>query len=178
MLMKLLGVSYQVVVSDFDEESIKISNPAKFVERLSFEKAKLVSSKNKKAIVIGADTAVVLGTTILGKPKDEKDAFKTLSRLSGTKHQIVTGFTVIDGRSGKVVTRSSISKVQMKKLTPAEIKAYIKTKEPMDKAGSYAVNEMGGLFVEKIEGDFFNIIGLPIKDVRLVLNELGIKTLV
>lgn len=177
-LMKLLGVPFEVVISDFDESSIKIKDPGKFVERLSFEKAKAVAVRYKEAIVIGADTAVVLGKQILGKPLDELDAGKMLSSLSGMEHLIITGLTVIDGTNRKTETKSITSKVKMKKLSRDEIMAYIATGEPMDRAGAYAVNERGGLFVEKIDGDFFSIVGLPMKDLRKILLKLGVKTLI
>lgn len=176
-LMKLLGVPFDVVVSDFDESLVTLKDPREFAEELSRKKAEIVAQKFENAVIIGADTVVALGSQILGKPKDEKDAERLLNLLSGTEHSIITGYTVMDVSSGSIATRSVVSKVKLKELTRGEVKAYIVTGEPMDKAGAYAVQEKGGLFVERIDGDFFNIVGLPLKNIREELKKLGIKTL-
>ncbi len=176
-LMKLLGVPFEIVASDFDESSIKTKDPKKLVERLSYEKARVVAKRFKNAIVIGGDTVVVLGKKIIGKPKDKRDAEKTLKLLSGTKHTIITGLTVIDVHSGRKITKSAELVVKMKKLTNKEIEAYVKTGEPMGHAGSYAVNERGGIFVKEVSGDFFSAIGLPLRDLREAMIKFEVKTI-
>ncbi|HVZ66909.1 MAG TPA: Maf family protein [Patescibacteria group bacterium] len=176
-LMKFLGIPFDVVSSDFDETRIPDTDYKQFVEALSFEKAKVVAAAFDDAIIIGADTVVVLDGKVLGKPKDKEDAAKTLKLLSGTKHLIITGYTIFDTKTGRVVNGSVESAVKLKVLTDSEIKAYIETGEPMDKAGSYAVQGIGGLFVERVEGDYFNIVGLPLKDLRRHLADFGVKTL-
>ena len=136
------------------------------VEKLSLAKAKLIAKKNPGAIIIGADTTVIFKKEIIGKPKSKADAFRILRLLSGNTHEIVTGFTVIKG--SKSITKHVISKVKFKKLSNAEIKAYV------DKAGGYGIQEKGGLFMENITGDYFNVVGLPIFAVAQALKQFGV----
>ncbi len=173
-LMKLLEVPFEIIGSEYVEVLENPESPRRTVELFSYHKAEDVARKFTDAIIIGADTVVVLGDQILGKPVDEKDAVRLLNMLSGTEHSIITGFTVLDAASGKSITESIESKVKMKKLTAREIDSYIATGEPMDKAGAYAVQERGGLFVEEIRGDFFNIVGLPLKDLKKALSKFGV----
>jgi septum formation protein len=171
-ILEQVGLDFDVVVSDFDEAKLKFKTPQEMVENLSFEKAKLIAKKYPSAIVIGADTTVIFKNEIIGKPKSKEDAVRILKLLSGNTHEIVTGFTVIKGK--KSITRHVISRVKFKKLTEAEIKAYVATGEPMDKAGGYGIQERGGLFIESIDGDYFNVVGLPIFAVAEALKEFGI----
>lgn len=174
-LLKQIGLNFEVVVSDIDEKIDKNLKPDKLAENLSLQKAEDVAKKYKDAIIIAADTFVVLDNEILGKPGTAKKAREMLKKLSGKVHSVITGFTIIDTKSGKTVTKSVKSKVFMKKLTKEEIDAYVNTGEPLDKAGAYAVQERGGLFVKKIEGDFFNVVGLPIFAVTKALKKFGVK---
>ena len=112
------------------------------VKKLSLEKAKIIAVKNPNAVIIGADTTVIYKNEIIGKPTSKQDAVRILKLLSGKVHEVVTGFTVISGKNS--VTKAVTSKVKFKKLTDAEIKAYVKTGEPMDKAGGYGIQEKGG----------------------------------
>jgi septum formation protein len=172
-ILEQVGLDFTVEVSDFDETQIKFKTPQEMVKKLSLEKAKIIAKKNPNAIIIGADTDVVLNNEILGKPKSKQDAVRILKLLSGKAHEVITGFTVISGN--KVVTKHVTSKVKFKKLTDAEIKAYVKTGEPMDKAGGYGIQEKGGLFIEDIQGDYSNIVGLPIFAVSEVLKQFGVE---
>ncbi len=176
-LMNLLCVEFEVIASDFDEKLDNPKNPKETVESLAHGKAKAVANKFEHAIIIGADTVVVHKGEILGKPKSQEDAKRMLNLLSGTEHSIITGLSVIDTDTGQTSVQSVESKVKFKNLSDNEINAYIATGEPMDKAGSYAVQERGGLFVEKITGDYFNIVGLPLKDLRAELSKFGVKIL-
>jgi septum formation protein len=171
-ILEQIGLGFEVAVSDFDETQIKFKTPQEMVKKLSLEKAKIIAQKNPDAIVIGADTDVVLDNEILGKPKSKQDAVRILKLLSGKVHKVVTGFTVISGK--KSITKHVTSKVKFKKLSEAEIKAYVATGEPMDKAGGYGIQERGGLFIESIMGDYFNVVGLPIFAVSKALKEFGI----
>jgi septum formation protein len=171
-ILEQVGLDFDVVVSDFDEAKIKFKTPQEMVEKLSLEKVKIIAKKYPKAIIIGADTTVIFKNEIIGKPKSKADAFRILRLLSGNTHEIVTGFTVIKGN--KSITKHVISKVRFKKMTEAEIKAYIATGEPMDKAGGYGIQERGSLFIESIDGDYFNVVGLPIFAVAEALKEFGI----
>ncbi|HMS22706.1 MAG TPA: Maf family protein [Candidatus Levybacteria bacterium] len=176
-LMKLLQIPFEVIASNYDEESEKFSNGKEMVEGLSFNKAKVVSDKYKDAVIIAADTAVVLGETVIGKPKDIKNAREILRMLSGTSHKVITGYTIFDSKTNQHVTSSVTSGVTFKNVTDAEINYYLALGEYKDKAGGYAVQEVGGVFVEDIQGDFFNVVGLPLKDIRRELENFGIKTL-
>jgi len=171
-ILEQVGLDFEVVVSDFDETKIKFKNPQEMVEKLSLEKAKLIAKKYPSAIVIGADTTVIFRKEIIGKPKSKQDAVRILKLLSDNTHEIVTGFTVI--KESKSITEHVISKVKFKKLSEAEIKAYVATGEPMDKAGGYGIQEKGGLFIESIEGDYFNVVGLPIFAVAEALKQFGV----
>jgi len=174
-LLKSIKLKFEVVVSDFNEDLIVEKNPKKLVEKISKQKAKTVAKKHKNAIIIAADTTVVLDGGIIGKPGSKKDAIEILKKLSNRSHEVITGFTVLDSKTKKIVTKSVVSKVYFKKLTEKEILAYIKTGEPMDKAGAYGVQDRAGAFIEKIEGDFFNVVGLPIFNVCKALLKFDIN---
>lgn len=169
-----MGLNFEVIVSNFEEKIEDNLKPQELAEKFSLQKAKDVAKKQKNAIIIAADTFVVLNNEILGKPKTGENARRMLKKLSGKSHLVITGFTIIDTKSGKTVTKSVKSKVYFKRLTNQEINSYVATGEPLDKAGAYAVQEKGGLFVEKIEGDFFNIVGLPIFDLVKELKKFGV----
>jgi len=176
-LLKNIGLKFAVEVSDVKEKIDVNINPRKIAENLSLEKARKIAIKHRNALIIAADTFVVYKNKIIGKPKTEKNARKMLKLLSGEQHLVITGFTIIDTKSGKTVTKSDETKVYLKKMTRDEIDAYIKTKEPLDKAGAYAAQEKGGLFVEKIEGDFLNVVGLPIFKLTSELKKFNVKIL-
>ena len=157
-LLSLITTDFTVKSAEVDETLPNGITPNKAVEYLS--KIKVEPLKNDKDIVIGADTVVALDGKILGKPKDRDDAFSTLKTLSGKEHCVFTGVSVIKG--DKCQTFSVKTKVKMFDLTDEEINSYILTGEPFDKAGSYGIQGKGSLLVEKIDGDYFNVVGLPI----------------
>lgn len=171
-LLEQIGLTFIVKTSDVDEDDVPVLPPHALVEYISLKKAKKISEKYPKAVVIGADTLIVCKGEIIGKPNSEKDAKDILKKLSGQVHTVITGVTVI--KENKVLTRHELSKVYFKKLTDEEIDSYVKTGEPMDKAGAYGVQEKGVLFVEKIEGDYQNVVGLPIILLVNMLAEFGI----
>lgn len=176
-LLARLNLSFTVMAADLDEESITAPNPALLVETLSREKAAKVSELVAGAPpIIAADTVVVLDGVILGKPRDEAEAFSTLSALSGRVHEVYTGVTVQQG--SKVHSIHEVSRVRFRPLTPEEITQYIKTKEPMDKAGAYGIQGFGALLVSGIEGDYFNVMGLPLCRLgQLLSSSFGIDIL-
>lgn len=175
--MELLGIPFEIVVSEFHEDQIQEKDPQKLVEILSYEKANVVSEIHQDAIIIGADTVLTYKGEIFGKPKDKRDAERILKTLSGTEHQAITGFTIIDSKSKKKITSSTTSTIILKELTEEQIRAYIETGEPMDKAGAYAIQEGGAAFVKEIRGDVLSVVGLPVDDIRRHLSSFGIKTL-
>lgn len=174
-LMKGLGVPFSVRVSEAEEQSDPELPPYFTVEQLSLLKASSVASalkaEGKNGIVIGADTVVVFEDTILTKPADSADAKRMLSALSDHWHSVLTGVTVMNTKTAKSETFYVETKVHFVALSEAQIDAYIKTGEPMDKAGAYGIQGRGGLFVDKIDGDYFNVVGLPVCKLAHVLNE-------
>ena len=174
-LMELLGLPFTVRVSDADETTDPELPPYFIVEQLSLLKASSVAAEVKaegtEAIVIGSDTVEVFEDRILGKPADEADAKKMLTALSGKWHSVLTGVTVMNTKNAKSETFYVETKVHFIELTQQMIDAYIKTKEPLDKAGSYGIQGKGGLFVDQIDGDYFNVVGLPMCKLSCVLKE-------
>ncbi len=172
-ILQNLNIDFDVVLSDADEESVDKNLPAElYVGNLASIKAFSVCKKMiTEKIVIGADTVVVLDNEILGKPKDEDDAFNMLKKLSGRKHSVYTGICVVNSHTAKAVTTYEKTDVYFKELTDDEILNYIKTLEPMDKAGAYAVQGLGSIFIEKIDGDYFNVVGLCAFKLAKVLKE-------
>ncbi len=148
--------------------------PRAQAEYLSQQKAKAVSERVKHAIIIAADTLVVLNKEIIGKPSSVEQAKKMLKKLSGKTHTVITGFTIIDTASNKTTTKSSQTKVFIRKLSKKEIDAYVKKEQTLDKAGGYAIQGIGSLLIEKIEGDFSNVVGLPLATLYQELKKFGI----
>ncbi len=151
---------FTVVPSGFDESVLDISGPVDFVKKASYEKAKDVAGRNWDALVIGADTIVVLDGKIFGKPNDLSHAKEMLTALSGRTHQVMTGITLI--KQGRSVTGHAETEVTFKRLSEKDIDDYLKNDLVLDKAGSYAIQEIGEKFVKKIKGDRNNVVGLPL----------------
>ena len=175
-LLKNMGLDFTVVVSDADESRAdKSVEPGIYVQELAFLKAaasakKLSSRRNK--IVIAADTVVVSADgALLGKPETEQAAFNMLRSLSGVTHKVYTGYSVMRLSDGKTVCESVCTSVKFRELSDERIKRYIKTGEPMDKAGAYGIQQLGALLVEKIDGDYFNVVGLPVGALAKTLEE-------
>ena len=162
-LMDELGVPYEIIIADIDEKIDLNNNLVNEIEKLSFLKALKVFNDNKDAVVIGADTIVVVNDKVLGKPIDEEDAYNMLKLLENNTHQVITGVSIIS--SNKSESFSVISDVTFNSMTDEEIKEYISTKEPMDKAGAYAIQGIGSKFIKCINGDYYAIMGLPISEV-------------
>lgn len=164
---ELLGIitnEFKVLPSGVEEIIPNGLENIKVPEYLAKIKAQDIAKDHPDAIVIGADTSVILGDEILGKPKNRQDAFNMLSFLSGNTHLVVTGCAIIKG--DKVDSFSVVSEVEFFKLTEDEINAYLDTDEPYDKAGSYGIQAKGALLVKEIRGDYFNIVGLPIGELN------------
>lgn len=172
-ILSTAGYRFEAVASYADEAIGGLS-----AEKLVAENARLKALEvfnragNENAVVLGADTVVCLNGKILGKPTDEADAFSMLKSLSGSVHEVLTGYCVADSES--VIIGYCASEVKFKPLSDVEINAYVATKEPLDKAGAYGIQERAGIFVESIKGDYFNIMGLPISAVSDELIKKGI----
>ena len=174
-LLEKIGLTFKVEPSNYEEQVHSGLEPHEFAQKIALEKARTVASKHKDGIVIAADTFIVFGGQILGKPHTENEARKMLETINGKSHSVITGFSIIDTSKNKTLSKSVETKVYLRKLTLAEIDAYVKSKEPLDKAGAYAIQGLGAVFVEKIEGDYFNVIGLPLSALTEALKEFGIN---
>lgn len=161
-LLEALSFDFEAISSGADESGTETLSPAEAVKELSLRKALWVKERRVEdgSVILAADTLVYINGVPLGKPKDEADAFRMLSTLSGTGHEVYTGVAILYG--DKVISEAECTKVFFRDMTEDEIWAYIKTGEPMDKAGAYGIQERGGLFVRRIEGDYFNVLGLPL----------------
>ncbi|MCQ2910970.1 MAG: Maf family protein [Clostridia bacterium] len=164
-LLEKLGLEFEVIKSDFDESSIEIKNPKKLVAKLAESKAEEVSNKENITsdnLIISADTIVVFKNEILGKPKDELDAMRMLKLLNAQKHQVYTAMCVLDMKNMSKRTSVVKTDVVFDKVKDETIMEYIKTGEPMDKAGAYGIQDGGSVLVKKINGDFFAVMGLSV----------------
>ncbi len=165
------------VVKPLWETRIISSDPAEVAYLTALEKARAVAGRFTEGVVIGADTIVVVDGDILGKPRDASVARDYLRRLSGCVHRVITGLAVIDASSGKEVYDYEVTEVKFRELSDEEIDLYIASGEPFDKAGAYGIQGLGGLFVEWIRGDFYNVVGLPLLKLYLLLRRFGIDLL-
>ena len=172
-LMGYFGLPFDIVPAAGPETPPAGADAAHTAEALALAKAKEIAESHPGAVVIGADTVVEIEGVILGKPKDEEDARRMLRMLSGREHRVYTGLAVIYG--DKIESCAECTRVHFRPMTGAEIDDYIATGEPMDKAGAYGYQGRAGMYVEKIEGDFFNVVGLPLCLLGNMLSEAGVK---
>lgn len=176
-LLSQLGLDFTVEPSN-DDENIRANLPPEItVVTLAEAKAANVARRHNEGLVLGADTIVVIDGLILGKPRDAGHAREMLSRLSGRWHAVYTGLALIDAETGRLIKDVEESRVKFKNLSKGEIENYINTGEPLDKAGAYGIQGKGALLVEKIEGCYYNIVGLPLFKLNTLLLEFGIKIL-
>ncbi len=170
-----LGVPIEVIRSPYQEraEDVDHLTPVEQAGKLASLKAFHAARSLHDGLVIGADTIVVVDNTILGKPRDPDDARRMLELLSGRGHQVITGVALVDPVGLRTVSRSEITNVFFKKLSEREIRRYVDSPEPYDKAGAYAIQGMASLFVERIEGCYFNVVGFPVMAFSLLVKELG-----
>jgi septum formation protein len=173
-ILRTLGISFSIIPPDIDETKLKDETPQEFVARISYEKANKVGLHFPDKWVIAADTIVVLKGKVLGKPKNERDAFNMLRALRGKWHKVITGYCVLNLLKNIVYRDIVETKVFVRHMTDDEITRYIKTSEPMGKAGSYAVQGKGGYMVKEIKGSYTNVVGLPICEIAEALLSLGV----
>ncbi|MEN6462035.1 MAG: Maf family protein [Syntrophomonas sp.] len=174
-LLARLGLTFSVVPAQIEEDISSSQLPQELTQEIAFQKARYVSKRIKKGLIIGADTIVVLEDHLLGKPVNEEDAFNKLSLLNGKRHEVVTGLCVIDAASGDVQMEAEITRVYFRKITDTEIRGYIASGECMDKAGAYAIQGRGAIFVDRIEGCYYNVVGLPLTRLYLMLQKRGVN---
>lgn len=178
-LIALLGLPVQILPSRVDEDTPEHWTPSKIVEGLAERKALAVKAEHAEdidssSIVVGSDTIVVLNGKVMGKPRDARDAERMLQELSGKVHKVYTGVSCIRVSDAKTVTSHRVTKVRMRELSQDQISRYVATGEPMDKAGSYGIQEIGSLLVEYIEGCYFNVVGLPVSLLAVQLEQFDI----
>ena len=173
-LLKQAGLKFVVVPSAFDENSIPQSSPANYVRSLAEAKAHDISIKNPDSWVIGADTAVLINSTLLGKPASKAEARTMLKRLNNKTHQVLTGYAIYCSAKNRFFSETVKTDVCFKNLTDKEIEWYINTKEPFDKAGAYAIQGLGTFIVKSIQGSYTNVVGLPVCEVVTFLIQEGI----
>ena len=175
-LMRLLGLEFTIHTADVDETMDKTLPPEREVARVGgLKAAKIAETAAPEDIVVAADTIVVVDGAVLGKPHDEEEAFHMLKTLSGRGHEVMTGLNV--WHEGKLRQEVVRTRVHFRPMTAAEIRAYIATGEPMDKAGSYGIQGYGAIFVDHLEGDYFSVMGLPLCALARMLAECGVSIL-
>jgi septum formation protein len=179
-LISLLGLPVLILPSRVDEDTPDHWSPSQIVEGLSARKALAVKEElmstddDDSCIIVGSDTIVVLNGKVMGKPRDVREAEQMLRQLAGETHEVYTGVTCFRVTDAKTVTTHRITKVKMRNLTSDQISRYVATGEPMDKAGAYGIQEIGSLLVESIEGCYFNVVGLPVSLLAIMLEQFGV----
>ncbi len=176
-LLLQIGLDFTIDPADVDERALPDESPETYAVRVALDKARVAARRAGAGIIIAADTIVVLDDAVLGKPSDHKDAERMLALLSGKMHRVITGLAVMDAATGRALTRSSITNVWFRDLFPEDIAWYVRTGEPLDKAGAYGIQEKGALLITRIEGCYFNVVGLPLSVLFEMLRELGINLL-
>lgn len=172
-LMNVLGIDFEIKISNCEEKVEKNQTVENIVMSLSLQKAEAVADGlNGEYVIIGADTVVSYEDEILGKPKDKDDAIRMLKLLSGKTHSVYTGFTIINTADNSIITDYEKSDVTFRKLTEKEIIEYVSANNPMDKAGAYSIQGTASSFVEKLDGDYNNVVGLPIFKLSKYLYEI------
>ena len=164
-LLEKIGLEFEVVPADIDEEALHTGIPEEDAPRAAMAKARAVAGLFKAGLVLGADTMVVLDGAVFGKPVDREQAREFLSSLSGRTHTVYTGVAVVDICSGTEKSMLETTPVTFRELSAGEIEAYLDTPDPYDKAGAYGIQSGGRRFIQRIDGDFFNVMGLPVKSV-------------
>jgi septum formation protein len=181
-LLKQIGLEFEAYPADIDENSLGYMDAGKYAEEMSRRKALMVAkdfygATDEEHLILGADTTVEIDGTILGKPEDYDDAVRMLESIQGKWHRVITGITLVNAKNRQVLTDSEITRVKIRSMTPEMIQAYLRTGESLDKAGAYGAQGYGSLIVERVEGCFFNVIGLPIYKLSRLLEQQGFKML-
>ncbi|WP_159881153.1 Maf family protein [Paenibacillus puerhi] len=176
-LLQGLNLTFTTHPSDEDETVPPGTAPSEMVDLLSLRKASSVAKQYEAGLVIGSDTIVVCDDEIMGKPVNDQDAFRMLSQLSGRAHSVYTGVAIVDAGTGQSRVAHWKTEVFMKSMDEARIRRYIQSGEPRDKAGSYGIQGLGATLIERIDGDFFTVVGLPVGLLSDMLEEFGVRVL-
>lgn len=175
-LLEELGIEFMVHSSDFEEKDTHLT-PEELVTHNALGKAQDVARHYRNALIIGVDTVGAFQDHILNKPKNRQDAKKMLRLLSNTAHKVISGICVMDSDKKRAITAVETTLITLDRLEDSEINAYIRSGEGEDKAAGYAIQGLGSLFVKKIEGDYFNVVGLPVYRLRKLLKKMGVKNM-
>jgi septum formation protein len=170
-ILRAVGWPFETCVADVDESVKRDETPVQYVERLAREKAMFVAERRLCGLVLGADTVVVVESEMLGKPRDEEDARRMLRKLSGRWHDVLTGIALVRAENKRSLVAHERTRVLFAEMSEEEIAWYVATGEPMDKAGAYAVQGRAALFISKLDGDYWNVVGLPLRSVYRLLRE-------
>jgi len=170
-ILQTAGIPFVVQAADVPEILLPDEAPRAFAERLAQEKAKAVSHQKPNDWILGADTIVVIEDLILGKPRDEADAVRMLHLLSARAHEVITAVCLVGPKEASSDLRTETTKVTMGKISPQEIQDYVESGEPMDKAGAYAIQGRASRWISSIQGDYFNVVGLPVALVYRMLQD-------
>ena len=170
-ILSYITNNFDIEAADVDETINYDNDLIEEIKSLAYRKAYKVFEEHKDSIVIGSDTIVVADNQVLGKPKDRMDAIRMLDMLNGKTHMVITGVCIIDDE--KCECFANVSKVTFDKMSDEEINSYVDTKEPIDKAGAYAIQGMAAKFIERIDGDYYSIMGLPLHDVYKILQKFN-----
>jgi len=173
-ILTAMGVSFSAAGVDVDERRLDGEPPGDMVVRLASAKAR-AAAVSEQQLILGADTAVVLGDVVFGKPRDQDDALDMLAQLSGRTHDVLTGVALLAG--SRLKTALSVSEVRFREIRPDEALAYWHSGEPCDKAGAYAIQGRGGIFVEAISGSYSGVVGLPVFETSQLLRNVGLRVL-
>lgn len=172
-LLRRLDIPFTVVPSEIPEE-FPPGPPLEGIKALALAKARAVAVRIGSGVVLGADTGVVLGEVVFGKPGDREDARRMLRALSGRQHEVITGLALVEAPAGRAACEAVVTRVSMKEYDDATIDAYLATAEPFDKAGAYAVQGLGGTLVASVDGCYTNVVGLPLTTTRRLLEAWGL----
>lgn len=176
-LLKQAGLNFSTVVSEVDETPVPGLSPGELVELLASRKASAVAARLDNGIVIGADTVVVQAGRVLGKPSGPQEAVEMLRLLQGSGHEVYTGVALVDVIACETLVEHEMTRVFFNPLTEEEIRRYVATGEPLDKAGSYAVQGLAALFINRLEGCYTNVVGLPLARLAEMLKKIGYEVL-
>ena len=174
-VLENIGLAFTVVTSDIDEASVERSSTPELVQALAQAKARAVAAPQEAALVIGSDNLVVIADARLGKPEGQQGATQMLKRLGGSWHSIFNGMTVINTVTNKEATGFVVTRVKFRNLSEEEIAAYVASGEPMDKAGAYGIQGKGALLVERIEGDYYGIVGMSVALLNQLAGQVGVN---
>ena len=176
-LLEKIGLHFTVDPSDCPEDACFELEPHERAKQVSLDKARAVAARHSNALIIAADTFIVSGGQVMGKPHSPNEAKRMLKAISGRSHVAITGFTILDTTNGKTLSRVMETRVYMRKLSEREIDSYVSSSEPLDKAGAYAIQGLGSVLIDKIEGDYYNVMGLPLNAFAQALKSFGVHVL-